>query len=137
MFESIQQVASSANAVVAVVSTLGGVLLSLLAIKFATKREVSNVIAKAAASDETIKIELSKADKDLQTRVRALEDGYLKLTERLNEFPTKSALGKVCLELEETQGDLKETRAGMVGLSDLLKRVENTVSLLLENEMKR
>jgi len=137
MLEIIQKLADSADSFVTVIAALGGALLSLLAIKFATKREVSNVIQKAADNDEKIVIQLSETDKELQARVRKLEDGYIKISERLKEFPTKSALSQTCLELEETQGDLKAVKAQMSGLSDLLKRCENTVGLLLENEMKR
>lgn len=110
---------------------LGGLLVNGLSIRFATRRALNETrkaldvaVAQSQADDERI-----------AERVVHLERVTDRLSNRLDNSPTRKELHQVVVEIKDMQKDMSALAASMHGFTDLLRRLETSLNSLLEHHI--
>lgn len=113
----------------------GGAAASILGIFFATRKSVQNVARKAEDDDREVALKIEEGDDALKKRLDQLEKSQDRLANRLDATPSREELHELKIEISELDGKMGRLSAQMEGMTDVLKRLETPLNMMMEHHM--
>lgn len=135
MLEFLSKIGSSISGWIALFTAAGGIAVSFLYARFATRRQVDEVMVHVRSGDGEVAKELARAEKALEERVIALEKAADRLNVGLKNTPTRGELHEVKIEMERLRGGMGTLSAKLEGITGALNALEKPLDLLVEHQM--
>ena len=135
MFELFSKVGSSISGWIALFTAAGGIVASFLYARFATRRQLDEVLVRVRSGDHRIASDLTRAEKALEDRVIELEKAADRLNLGLKNTPTRAELHDVKIEMERLRGGMGALGAKLEGITGALNAIEKPLDLLVEHQL--